>query len=116
MRKNFNDYKTIKTTHKEYEKKGSKWIKVGEKKELFSERQYNNFTDERWAKHNRFLGGYERAEKNYTSRGYRLTRNTSISPDRQTKIVREFDFDGSNKLYDRANNNYYKSLRSKRKR
>ena len=116
MRKNFNDYKTIKTTRKEYEKKGSKWIKVGEKKELFSEKQYNNFTDVRWAKFNRALGGYERAEKNFTSRGYRVTRNTSISPDRQTKIVREFDFAGSNRLYDRAYNNYSKPYRSKRKK
>ena len=36
----------------------------------------------------RNLGGYERASKSYTSAGYIVTRLTSISPDKTTKIVR----------------------------
>ena len=79
-----------------------------------SEKQYNNFTDKRWASHMRSLGGFEKVDKNYTARGYRVVRNTSISPDRNKKIVVNFDFDGSSKLYDRANINYYKSLSRKR--
>lgn len=112
--KQFSDYKTIKTTRTEYTKVGSKWKLKDKKKYLMSEKQYNNFTDNRWARHMRFLGGYEKADKNYTARGYRVVRNTSISPDRDTKIVTQFDFDGSRKLYDRANENYYKQFRRKK--
>ena len=36
----------------------------------------------------RGLGGYERASKSYTNAGYIVTRLTSISPDKTTKIVR----------------------------
>ena len=36
----------------------------------------------------RRLGGYERASKSYTTAGYIVTRLTSISPDKTTKIVR----------------------------
>ena len=36
----------------------------------------------------RNLGGYERASKAYTTAGYIVTRLTSISPDKTTKIVR----------------------------
>ena len=34
------------------------------------------------------IGGYERASKSYTTAGYMVTRLTSISPDKTTKIVR----------------------------
>ena len=36
----------------------------------------------------RGIGGYERASKSYTNAGYIVTRLTSISPDKTTKIVR----------------------------
>ena len=36
----------------------------------------------------RRLGGYEKTSKSYTTAGYIVTRLTSISPDRTTKIVR----------------------------
>ena len=114
--KNFSDYKTIKVIRQEFERVGRNWKKTSETKNLFSENQYNNFTDKRWASHMRFLGGYERADKGYTSRGYRVIQNISISPCRDKKIVTKFDFDNSDKLYDRANKNYYKSLSSYRSR
>ena len=36
----------------------------------------------------RRLGGYERASKSYTTAGYIVTRLTSISPEKTTKVVR----------------------------
>ena len=36
----------------------------------------------------RRLGGYEKTSKSYTTAGYIVTRLTSISPDKTTKIVR----------------------------
>lgn len=106
--KNFSDYKNIKTYRTEYDRVGSKWVVSNKQRYLMSERQYKNFTDPSWTRHNRYLGGFERAEKDYTSRGYRTIRNTSISPDRDKKIVVSFDFDGSEKLYNRSLNYYYK--------
>ena len=40
----------------------------------------------------RRLGGSETITRAYTSKGYVPVKLTSISPDRQTKIVREFKF------------------------
>ena len=39
------------------------------------------------------LGGSEREQKNYTSRGFLTTKLTSISPCKEKKTVREFYFD-----------------------
>ena len=36
------------------------------------------------------LGGSERVEKSYTISGYIPTRLTSVSPDRQIKVIRQF--------------------------
>lgn len=101
-KKTIDDYKTIKTTRTEYEKVGGRWKRVDQQRYLMSENEYKNFTDDRWASQMRSLGGYERADRRYTFRGYRVTRNTSISPDRDQKIVVDFDFNGSRKIYDRA--------------
>ena len=38
------------------------------------------------------LGGYEKVTKTYTINGYIPTMLTSISPDKQTKIIRKFAF------------------------
>ena len=54
--------------------------------------QYNNITNVDTLKWFRRLGGSETAKKNYTSRGYIITRLTSTSPDRTIKVVREFNF------------------------
>jgi hypothetical protein len=54
--------------------------------------QYDNITNEDTLKWFRRLGGSETAKKNYTSRGYIITRLTSTSPDKTIKVVREFNF------------------------
>ena len=54
--------------------------------------QYNNITNVDTLKWFRRLGGSETAKKNYTSRGYMITKLTSTSPDRTIKVVREFNF------------------------
>jgi hypothetical protein len=54
--------------------------------------QYNNITNVDTLKWFRRLGGSETAKKNYTSKGYMITKLTSTSPDRTIKVVREFNF------------------------
>ena len=49
---------------------------------------YNNIFSKETQAFFRRLGGYERASKSYTTAGYIVTRLTSISPDKTTKIVR----------------------------
>ena len=49
---------------------------------------YNNIFSKETQAFFRGLGGYERASKSYTTVGYIVTRLTSISPDKTTKIVR----------------------------
>ena len=50
--------------------------------------KYDNIFSKETQAFFRSLGGYERASKSYTSAGYIVTRLTSISPDKTTKIVR----------------------------
>lgn len=40
----------------------------------------------------RRLGGSETIERGYTYQGYRMVRNVSTSPDRQTRTVRAYEF------------------------
>ena len=61
-------------------------------KEELTEKAYKLITGDDTLKWFRRLGGTETAQKSYTCRGYNITRLTSISPDRQTKIVRTFKF------------------------
>lgn len=60
--------------------------------EELTEKAYKLITGDDTLKWFRRLGGTETAQKSYTCRGYNITRLTSISPDRQTKIVRTFKF------------------------
>lgn len=57
----------------------------------FTETQYNNCINA--SPFFRRLGGSERQEKSYTKRGYKVTKITSISPDRNNKTVRLFNLD-----------------------
>ncbi|MCB0448450.1 MAG: hypothetical protein KDD03_13265 [Gelidibacter sp.] len=41
----------------------------------------------------RRLGGSCHQEKGYTSRGYNVVKDTLTSPDKETKTVREFNFE-----------------------
>lgn len=108
--KNFDDYKTIKTTRYEYQKRGNKWILTDKLNFLSSPTMHKRATDEKTLKFFRGLGGYEKNEYSYTKRGYVPVRNTSISPDKTTKIVRVYNFKDSDKLYDRALKNYRKQF------
>ena len=49
---------------------------------------YNNIFSKETQAFFRRLRGYERTSKSYTTAGYIVTRLTSISPDKITKIVR----------------------------
>ena len=49
---------------------------------------YDNIFNKKTQAFFKKVGGYERASKSYTSAGYIVTRLTSISPDKTTKIVR----------------------------
>jgi hypothetical protein len=55
-------------------------------------RQYNNITNDDTLKWFRRLGGSETATRNYTSRGYNVTKLISTSPDKSIKVIREFNF------------------------
>lgn len=52
------------------------------------QKEYDNIFSKETQAFFRRLGGYERASKSYTTAGYIVTRLTSISPDKTTKIVR----------------------------
>ena len=54
--------------------------------------QYDNITNVETLKWFRRLGGSETARKNYTSKGYIVTKLVSTSPDKSTKVIREFNF------------------------
>lgn len=56
-------------------------------------KQYDNITNKDTLKWFRRLGGSETATKNYTSRGYNVTKLISKSPDKSIKVIREFNFD-----------------------
>lgn len=57
------------------------------------ERQYNNITSEDTIKFFRRLGGSETVERSYTCWGYKCTKLTSTSPNRQIKNIRKFKFE-----------------------
>ena len=60
--------------------------------EEVTKKAYERITGEDTLNWYRRIGGTETAQRSYTCRGYNITRLTSISPDRQTKIIRTFKF------------------------
>lgn len=82
--------KNIKMIITEFEKVGSKWIEKNNNVEFINQEFYNNTIGAKKFFTN--LGGYERHEKSYTSRGYIVTKINSISPNKTEKIVRQFEF------------------------
>jgi hypothetical protein len=60
--------------------------------EIIDERKFNLITNDDTCKFFRRLGGSESKQMNYTCLGYKCTKLTSTSPDRQIKKVREFNF------------------------
>ena len=78
--------KNIKMMEKRYYKAGKSWKLAEVTEENINKEYYLNIVNS--VKFFRNLGGYERASKPYTNAGYIVTRLTSISPDKTTKIVR----------------------------
>ena len=86
---NFENYE-VKEIKEKYSKKGTKWVLENTEEEIISSSNYNNvFNSTQWFKN---LGGSERVYKNYTCAGYIPTKLTSISPDKQIKIIRRYSF------------------------
>ena len=63
---------------------------------LIDERQFNLITNDDTCKWFRRMGGSESKQMQYTCFGYKCTKLTSTSPNRQIKKVREFNFTYTN--------------------
>lgn len=84
--------KTVETYH--LTASGKSWKKNPDNvnTETVNEQHYRNYVDS-VSFFNGFGGGTCRAERGYTYAGYIPVRITTISPDRQTKLVARFKFD-----------------------
>ena len=58
-----------------------------------TQKQHDLTTNDDTCKRFRRIGGSETKQMNYTCLGYICTKLTSTSPDRQTKVVREYSID-----------------------
>jgi uncharacterized protein YneR len=68
------------------------YIEVEKKVEEIFEKEYFLITNDNTIKFFRRLGGKETITRGYTCAGYKITKLVSTSPDKQTKVVREFNF------------------------
>ena len=68
------------------------YIVDSKKIETVTEKQHHLTTCDDTVKWFRRLGGSETVQRSYTSAGYLVTKLTSLSPDRQTKVIREYKF------------------------
>ena len=82
--------KNIKMVEKRYYKAGKSWKMVEVVEENISKECYLNIINS--VKFFRSLGGFERLTNGYTYAGYIPTQLNSISPDKQEKIIRSFEF------------------------
>lgn len=80
----------IKMIETNYNKEGNKWREVDSSINYITQEEYNNIVDSKKFFTN--LGGHERHYKNYTCKGYIVTRINSISPSKDTKVERCFKF------------------------
>ena len=79
---------------KQVKKAGTKtvWETINDHNEEIDIRIYGLLSDKRTMKSFRSMGGSEYAEMGYTCNGYKLVRLTSTSPNKERRIIREFDF------------------------
>lgn len=84
----FDDAIIGKLTTITYERRGSRWAEVKREREDLTPAIYCNCVDA--VPFFRGLGGSERVECSYTPLAYLPVRISSVSPDKQTRIVREF--------------------------
>ena len=82
--------KNIKMVEKRYYKAGKQWKLSEVVEENISKENYLNIINS--CKFFRDLGGIERLTKGYTYVGYVPVELNSISPDKQEKIIRSFEF------------------------
>lgn len=68
------------------------YIEVSKTVEDIDLEQYHNITSKDTLTWFRRLGVTETATKAYTSQGYKTVKLVSTSPDKQSKIIREFEF------------------------
>lgn len=66
-------------------------LKATEVKEI-TQNEYNLLTDKDTISFFRKLGGTETVKRHYTNQGYKITYLSSISPNKEIKIVRNFKF------------------------
>lgn len=86
---NFEGYE-VREVKEEYSKKGTKWVLKNTEEKTINSNNYNNvFNSITFFKN---LGGSERVYKNYTYVGYIPTKLISISPNKQTKTIRVYEF------------------------
>lgn len=108
----FEDYKTIKTTESTYSKHGNRWKLINKDKFLSSELEHEHYTKDFTHAVCR-AGGCEKTKRTRTSRGYVPVRSVLISPDGSKKVVRDYDFRGSEKIYNRARENFLRAYDKK---
>ena len=82
----------ITLTQTEYVKNKTTYVEVSkEVKEIF-EKEYFLTTNDNTIKYFKRLGGRETVTRGYTCAGFKIVKLVSVSPDKETKIVREFNF------------------------
>lgn len=82
----------ITLTQTEYVKNKNTYVEVSkEVKEIF-EKEYFLTTNDNTIKYFKRLGGRETVTRGYTCAGFKIVKLVSTSPDKETKIVREFNF------------------------
>ena len=79
-----------KVTTIRYARRGTRWAEIDRKREDLTPAYYCNSVDA--VPFFRSLGGSERVECSYTPLAYLPVRISSVSPDRKTRVVREFQF------------------------
>jgi hypothetical protein len=82
------------TTTKYTKKQGTKngWELLESETTDVTSRQHHNATNDDTCKWFRRLGGSETKQMEYTCDGYKCTKLTSTSPDREKKTIREYSF------------------------
>jgi ribosomal protein L15E len=86
---------TIEQTKTEYTKNPNtktSYTLVSKEVEMLTEKQHHLTTCDDTVKWFRRFGGSETVTRGYTCAGYKVVKLISTSPDKQTKIVREFRF------------------------
>jgi hypothetical protein len=81
------------TKTQQQKKQGTKTVFETVEKETkeISEQEYNNIINS--ASFFRRLGGSCTQQKEYTCRGYKVYKDTLTSPDKETRTIREFEFE-----------------------